>query len=214
MNYKVTLTETDKKKVYVDPGVREGIYLYPGEIKKLKLETGSEIGEDEFERIRLQYALPRAKHRAIAILAKRDKTESELREKLAQSLTDTKSLEETIAYMKSCGYVDDTQYVRDYIYFKKGRKSFLQMKLELQKKGISSQVLESVFEEEDSQQLDDILAQVKKYMKKFPELDFTARQKIYAHFARKGYAGDLIREAMMQAEESGQRDDTAEPYFF
>ena len=81
MYYKVTLTETDKKKVYVDPGIREGIYLYPGEIKKLKLETGSEIEQDEFERIRLEYALPRAKHRAIAILAKRDKTEKELREK-------------------------------------------------------------------------------------------------------------------------------------
>ena len=35
--------------------------------------------------------------------------------------------------MKACGYVDDTQYARDYLYFKKGRKSFLQIKMELQK---------------------------------------------------------------------------------
>ena len=108
MQYKITLTDTGKKKVYVNPGVREGIYLYPGEIKKLRLEDGSELEQDEFERIRLEYALPRAKHRAIAILAKRDKTEQELREKLLQSLTDTQSLEEAISYMKSCGYVDDT----------------------------------------------------------------------------------------------------------
>lgn len=200
MVYTIRLTETDKKKVYVDPGVREGIYLYPGEIKKLKLEDGGELDEDEFDRIRLQYALPRAKHRAIAILAKRDKTEKELREKLQQSLTDTQSLEDTIAYMKSCGYVDDIQYARDYIYFKKGRKSFLQIKMELQKKGIPSGVLETVFEEEGSQQMEDILMQVKKYMKKFPELDFNVRQKVYAHFARKGYAADLIREAIAQAE--------------
>lgn len=92
MSYTVTLRETDKKKVYVDPGIREGIYLYPGEIKKLKLLEGSMLEEDEFKRIRLQYALPRAKHRAIAILAKRDKTEKELRDKLQQSLTDTKTL--------------------------------------------------------------------------------------------------------------------------
>lgn len=200
MVYTIRLTETDKKKVYVDPGVREGIYLYPGEIKKLKLGDGDELGEDEFDRIRLQYALPRAKHRAIAILAKRDKTEKELREKLLQSLTDTQSLEDTIAYMKSCGYVDDMQYARDYIYFKKGRKSFLQIKMELQKKGIPSEILETVFEEEGGQQMEDILMQVKKYMKKFPELDFNSRQKIYAHFARKGYASDLIREAITQVE--------------
>ena len=48
--------------------------------------------------------------------------------------------------MKSCGYVDDTQYARDYLYFKKGRKSFLQIKMELQKKGIPAEVLETVFE--------------------------------------------------------------------
>lgn len=53
MQYKITLTDTSKKKVYVNPGVREGIYLYPGEIKKLRLEDGSELEQDEFERIRL-----------------------------------------------------------------------------------------------------------------------------------------------------------------
>ncbi len=205
MQYKITLVDTGKK-IYVNPGEREGIYLYPGEIKKLKLEDGSEIAQDEFEKIRLEYALPRAKHRAIAILAKRDKTEKELREKLQQSLTDTQSLEETISYMKSCGYVDDEQYARDYLYFKKGRKSFLQIKMELQKKGISSQVLEEVFEEEGGQKIEDILVQVKKYMKKFSNPDFAAKQKIYAHFARKGYAGDLIREAMDQAEEEAEEE--------
>ena len=103
--------------------------------------------------------------------------------------------------MKACGYVDDIQYARDYLYFKKGRKSFLQIKMELQKKGIPAEVLETVFEEEGSQQMEVILEQVRKYMRKFPELDFPARQKVYAHFARKGYAGDLIREAIDKIEE-------------
>ena len=67
--------------------------------------------------------------------------------------------------------------------------------------GISQQILEAVFEEEGEQQPEDLLEQVKKYMKKFPELDFASRHKIYAHFARKGYSGNLIREAMTQAEE-------------
>ena len=199
MFYTIALRQTEKKKVYVDPGIREGIYLYPGEIKKLKLENGSKIEEDEFERIRLQYAVPRAKHRAIAILAKRDKTEQELRDKLQQSLTDSQSLEETMAYVKACGYVDDAAYARDYLYFKRQRKSFLQIKVELQRKGISSQILEAVFEEEGGQKTEDILEQVKKYMRKFPEIDFTVRQKVYARFARKGYSADVIREAMAMA---------------
>ena len=207
MSYTVTLRETDKKKVYVDPGIREGIYLYPGEIKKLKLLEGSMLEEDEFERIRLQYALPRAKHRAIAILAKRDKTEKELRDKLQQSLIDTKTLEETISYVRTCGYVDDLQYARDYIYFKKGRKSFLQIKMELQ-------VLETVFEEEGGQEMEDILMQIKKYMRRFPQLDYASRQKIYAHFALKGYNSELIREAMTKAGELLEEESDTENFFY
>lgn len=61
MSYTVTLRETDKKKVYVDPGIREGIYLYPGEIKKLKLLEGSMLEEDEFERIRLPVRFAKSK---------------------------------------------------------------------------------------------------------------------------------------------------------
>lgn len=49
--------------------------------------------------------------------------------------------------------------------------------------------------------MEDILEKVRKYMRKFPEFDFPARQKVYAHFARKGYAGDLIREAIDKIEE-------------
>lgn len=61
MQYKITLTDTSKKKVYVNPGVREGIYLYPGEIKKLRLEDGSELEQDEFERIRLEIRFAKSK---------------------------------------------------------------------------------------------------------------------------------------------------------
>ena len=98
--------------------------------------------------------------------------------------------------------------IKDYIYFKKGRKSFLQIKMELQKKGISSQVLETVFEEEGGQEMEDILMQVKKYMRRFPQLDYASRQKIYAHFERKGYNSELIREAMTKAGELLEESDT------
>ena len=38
-------------------------------------------------------------------------------------------------------------------------------------------------------------------MRRFPQLDYASRQKIYAHFARKGYDSELIREAMTKAGE-------------
>lgn len=192
----ITLHKTDKKKIYVSPEGFEGFYLYPTEVKKLKLQDGDRYLPDALEEMRREYALPRAKRRAVALLARGDKTEQELREKLLSSLTDSRSLEETMDFVKSSGYVDDLQYARDYIYFKRNKKSFLQIKAELKKKGISSEVLNLVFEEEGGQQKEEIFSQMEKYARKFPELDWNSRQKIYAHFARKGYAGSLIREAM------------------
>lgn len=196
MEYIITLQETKGRKIYVDPQGREGIYLYPGEIKKLGLKSGTQIEEEELERIRISYALPRARHRAIGILAKRDKTEQELREKLQASLTDSQSLEETISYIQSCGYIDDLQYARDYLSSHRHRKSFLMIKTELRKKGIDSQILEEVFCEAGEQPLEDLLSQMEKYMRKFPNPDRNTWQKVYAHFAQKGYLGSLIRETI------------------
>lgn len=196
MEYEIHLRQTDTKKIYVDPSGREGIYLYPTEIRKLSLSDGDVVSEEELEEMRLAYALPRAKKRAIALLAKNDRTEAELCEKLHKSLTDSLSLAQTVEEMKRLGYVDDLQYARDYIYFKKNRKSFRLLQLELRRKGICEEILAKAFEEEGAQKAETLLPQMRKYAGKFSEWDPKTRQKIYAHFARKGYEGALIREAM------------------
>ena len=196
MEYRIALLKTNGKKIYVDPGEKEGFYLYPGEIRKLRLEEGQKILEEDFEKIRLEYAVPRAKKRALGILAKRDKTEKELRDKLEESYTDSLSLEMAMDFVKSFGYVDDYQFAKDYLYFKKGKKSHRVIRLDLQKKGISSELLDRLFEEEGKQKAEDVRELVEKYARKFPELDRTAQQKVYAHFYRKGYSNDVIREVL------------------
>ncbi|MDD7208655.1 MAG: regulatory protein RecX [Lachnospiraceae bacterium] len=210
MEYVIRLVKTGGKKIYVDPGETEGIYLYPGEIKKLHLTEGCRITPEELEEARKSYALPRARHRAIAVLAKRDKTEQELRAVLYKSGTDSRSLEETIQYVKNCGYVDDLEYARDYLSFKKRKKSFLQIRMELKRKGISDEILEEVFEEEGSQQVESLFPAMKKYAEKYSELDYTAKQKIYGHFARKGYDSSLIRETITEVERCKTEKDSYE----
>ena len=194
MEYIISLKDTGGKKVYVDPGEREGVFLYPGEIKKLRLQEGSRLEAETFEQIRKEYAIPRAKKRALGILAKKDRTEKELRDKLKESLHDEYSLEEAMLFVKSFGYVDDYAYAKDYLYFKKKKKSYLQIRRELKEKGISGQILEIVFEEAGTQELEDIRPHVEKYMKKFSEIDTAALQKTCAYFYRKGYSTELVRE--------------------
>ncbi len=192
MIYEIRLRPTKGRKIYVDPGEREGIYLYPAEIRKAGLRDGRELTDSDFEELRRLYALPRAKKRALGILTRRDKTEQELRDKLEESMTDSFSVDEAISYLKQYGYVDDYRYASEYIYYKRSKKSFRQIRADLRKKGIPSDILEQAFEESGGQEEEDIRQLFDKYIRRFEEMDSLARQKTYAHFARKGYDRELI----------------------
>lgn len=103
-------------------------------------------------------------------------------------------------FVKDCDYINDLRYAEDYINAKKKRKSFRMIRMELVKKGIPEGILNLVFEAA-KQSPDDLREQVFKYMKKFPELDEKNKQKIMAHFYRKGYQGELIRQVMEEYKE-------------
>lgn len=196
MEYVIHLVPSAGKKIYIDPEYKEGIYLYPGEIKKEKLIDGESIREEELERMRKEYAVPRAKKRALGILVKRDRTEKELRDKLEDSCNDQQSIEDAVNYVKSFGYVDDLNYARDYLYFKKAKKSYPLIRKELKEKGISSGILDLVFEEAGPQKEEDLIPQIKKYVRKFAELDPVAKRKTCAHFCRKGYPMGMVRDIL------------------
>lgn len=201
MLYRITLEKTSGKKIYVNPGTRQGIYLYPSEIRRCRLEEGASVTEEDLEQMRLRFALPRAKRRAISILAKRDQTEHELRQKLEKSFTDPLSLDQAMDYVKGCGYVDDLQYARDYMETRRKRKSFRMIRMELLKKGIPEDLLALVFEETGGQEEKDLLPLADKYMRRFSEFDDTARMKTEAHFCRKGYRADLVRSVVRRLQE-------------
>ncbi|MCD8019277.1 MAG: recombination regulator RecX [Clostridiales bacterium] len=201
MEYRICIQRTSGKKLYVSTEYGEGIYLYPAEIKKQRLEEGTFLTEEEFEQLRKEYAIPRARKRALGILAKRDCTEKELRDKLQQSMNDAISIDRAVDYMKANRYVDDENYVRDYIYFKKEKKSYRQIRMELEKKGVADWILDRIFEEIGEQDAEDLRPLLMKYIRKFPEMDSLARKKTGAYFYRKGYSLELIRKILDEMEE-------------
>lgn len=201
MEYTIKLVATEKKKIYVDPQETEGIFLYPSEIKKEGLKEDAKIEREAFERIRKDYGIRRAKKRAVALVAKKDMTAHELTEKLRKSLNDEISIDAALAFMTDMGYINDMNYARDYISSKKQRKSFAIMKLELRNKGISEVVIETVLNENGEQDIEDLMPLMRKYIRKFDEVDPVARQKIYVHFFRKGYRSDLVKKAFREAME-------------
>ena len=186
----------------MDPEGMEGLYLYPGEIKNSGLSEGMLLSDRQIEDLRIRYVLPRAKKRALGILVKRDKTIHELEQKLIQSLYDSRSVREALSFVEEAGYVDDLEYARSYLRSKRGKKSFRMIRLTLSGKGISEEILNQVFEEAQAQGREDVEAAVRKYARRFDQLDRTAREKICVHFYAKGYDSQLIREVLSDLERS------------
>ncbi len=190
------IQKTNKKKLYLTMQYGEGMYLYPSEIKKTGFKDGDSIEEEEFEKLRQEYAVPRAKKRLLHCLAKRDCTEYELRDKLKKSLNDNLSIDEAVEYARDHGYIDDERYAREYLDFKKEKKSYRQIQRKLRYKGVSEDVVNTVFEDAGEQNEEDIRPLVSKYVRKFSAMDWEAKLRTYRHFSRKGYDPGVVRRLL------------------
>lgn len=130
----------------------------------------------------------RAKLRALRLLTVMDRTEANLRDKLAASF-DAEAVEAAVKYVKSYGYLDDERYVKNYIESMSRTKSRRQIEQELlYKKGISREAAEKGFE---AAEMADTAEVIRTFMKKRHiepgNCDYEQKQKFFAYMMRKGF---------------------------
>ncbi len=139
----------------------------------------------------------KARHRALYLLERMDRTEQELRRKLEQNYP-LDIVEETIEYVKSYHYIDDLRYAKNYIQYKGQTRSRRQMQQELRlKKGISREILEEAFAEVSGE--DESLL-IRRWMEKKKIDPKTAGreelQRFYQFLMRRGFCSEDIRRAL------------------
>lgn len=144
--------------------------------------------------------LTRAKHRALYILERCDRTEQELRTKLGQNY-EPEIVEEAILYVKQYDYINDKRYAINYLKSRSQIKSRRQVEQELlYKKGISRDILEEVSQEVEVQ--DESLL-IRRWMEKKHFSSETATQeeqrKFYQFLLRRGFQSeDILKEMRSQ----------------
>ena len=140
--------------------------------------------------------LTRAKHRALYILEKCDRTEQELRTKLSRNY-EPEIVEEAIRYVKQYDYINDKRYAVNYLKSRCQIKSRRQVEQELlYKKGISRDILEEASQETEAQ--DESLL-IRRWMEKKHFSPETATQeeqrKLYQFLMRRGFQSeDILKE--------------------
>ncbi len=85
---------------------------------------------------------------ALALLEFRDRTERELRQKLKEREYSAEEIEETVLFLKEYRYLDDEAYAGRYIRACAARKSRRQIRADLERKGVSREIIDLQLQEE------------------------------------------------------------------
>ena len=160
--------------------------LYYNEVRRLGFHEKDEVGQQEFEELN-KLLLHRAKLKAMSLLKYQDRTRKELKDRLMRAEFPEFITEGAIAYVESFGYINDEEYVRRYMEYKAGTKSRIQIKMDLRKKGIGTEILERIFDEYEYEEDDVLEEQVQKRIRQKGSVTKENFQKYYGYFARKGF---------------------------
>lgn len=171
--------------------------LYYNEVRRLGFHEKDEVGQQEFEELN-KLLLHRAKLKAMSLLKYQDRTRKELKDRLMRAEFPEFITEGAIAYVESFGYINDEEYVRRYMEYKAGTKSRIQIKMDLRKKGIGTEILERIFDEYEYEEDDVLEEQVQKRIRQKGSVTKENFQKYYGYFVRKGFNSvkiiDLLRK--------------------
>ncbi len=171
--------------------------LYYNEVRRLGFHEKDEVGRQKFEELN-KLLLHRAKLKAMSLLKYQDRTRKELKDRLMRAEFPEFITEGAIAYVESFGYINDEEYVRRYMEYKAETKSRIQIKMDLRKKGIGTEILERIFDEYEYEEDDVLEEQVQKRIRQKGSVTKENFQKYYGYFARKGFNSvkiiDLLRK--------------------
>lgn len=200
---------TDKKsRIGLEDG--SSFVLYLGEIRRYHLHEGSEVSEETLEEILDKVLVKRAKLRCMNLLKSQDRTVKQLQDRLKRDGYPQQIIDIALAYVASYHYTDDEKYAENYIRFRLGKKSRKVITLELEKKGVPSELIRQAFSTAEEEQTHDgeeesaDIAAIRKLIEKKhydPEnTSWEDRRKIIGYLMRKGFSPSDIREVLRMPE--------------
>ena len=216
---KITRIENQKKR----PG-RKSIFT-AGEFAigvatdtliRFGLRTGDEITEATLEKLSHAEELLAAKNAALRYLAIRPRTEREIRDALRDKEFSDRAALETIASLKESRLLDDASFARSYIrnalVLKPSGRVLLRQKLLLLgvERSLAEEALDEVLttgsELEDAEKAARAFA-AKKTRARSQGPEF--RKKLTAYLLRRGYAWEIVRQAVKKAlkDDQGEGDE-------
>lgn len=188
----------DMLRIYID---NDYAFSMPEEeYYRMNLYEKEGLTQEDVDYIREVVNLKMAKQKGIRLLAVKDRSEQEVRDKLLQAGFDSDVAEEAVLQLKSMGYINDSLYARKYISDRMKLKPMSKKALafELEKKGMDRTLIEEVLNEFELDESVIAYRMAKKKFGKYNVSDPMVQKKIYSFLSFRGFSQDIIREVLEQ----------------
>ncbi len=178
--------------------------LYKKELSRFGIEQDGKLSEEVYEQIKKDVVLKRAKLRAMHLLTDMARTESQLKENLKRNMYPDDVIIQAIDYVKSFGYINDEQYMENFILSKMETKSKKEIYALLLRKGLTSEQIDRAFEScyERNTEQEAIRQLIRKRRVDILHASEQELHKLYGYLARKGFQYEDIRQVIQNYEDN------------
>jgi regulatory protein len=199
---RITKIETQKenpsrRNLYADGKFLLGVSAET--LLRFGIRTGDEIGEEKLRALHAAEELQSAKAVALRLLARRPRTEKEVRDKLREKEFADAEIIATIEHLRTLGFLNDEEFARTYIAHQlamrpKGKLALRQHLLML---GIKKETVDAVLGEvlPEAKQEDAALKAAQAFLRRTSRSrddPQKSRQKLAAFLNRRGFTWDII----------------------
>lgn len=162
-------------------------------ILALPLRIGQELGEAQVERLQTADAEEQAHERAVRLIARRPRSETEVRQRLQKAGVAAPVIAVVLDRLRNSKLLDDEAFAKFWVEnrttFRPRSKRALQM--ELKRKGVSTAALDDALQETNDTQAAYALAQKRaQRLASLPAPDF--RRKLSDYLARRGFDYEIV----------------------
>lgn len=180
-----------KTKVKVCLDNRTDFQLYKKEIKKYNIEVDKEL--ENYDEILRETLIPRAKKRTLHLLEKMDRTDKEIRGKLAKNGYPMEAIDAAVQYAASYNYINDERYALSYVRNYRDYRSKNRILQDLYRKGIDKELICNALDMEyttDEKEL--VLMYIRKRNYNPENATEKEKNKMYRFLMGKGFSYDAI----------------------
>ncbi len=184
--------------IYVDSRFFAG--CTEGQLAELDLHVGDEITSPRLDEIRQSLGLARIRDAALRYLARRSRSEHEMKSYLMRKQFDEAQIQATVGWLREKGYLNDEQFATDWVSNRqtlspRGRQ---RLQAELYQKGISRELVSQTLRENLSPADEEEAAYqaIQSRRNRFTGMEtLEIRRKIYSFLSYRGFSPDAVSAA-------------------